>query len=460
MKKMLLLFLIMNFVFGPALYAQTGRFSSWSNRILSLSISCVGTTVLSSCQFGKMQNSLHVFMAGSLAFLGYEMFIQSQTNSSSRQNLKINIDDENIKEITSAQKQNLEQVLKNEKSKRAALLERATWSSVIDTTYVLAQALSLLEVWWRFPAPVGLGKNDSGGCQGLGYGKEVAFLLNSSGALEMQASGLDDTLSDLFNSGSSRVITFGAAAMITNLNTNGLNDVLGETEKKITKIKEVLERSVVIVDETTPVQVKSLFQNNNIQVRPARLCLSLNAKGITTRSESNCLSPHVMVRPKMDIGLMGAVLDSGVQSITHLSHLVAKGDMEAASLEAHKFAGQAGKIKAVKDHLQIQLNEKLKMSGQAPIHFSDDINLRVSSMRSDFAKRLKDKGIHSRNFAEVPVEASSYLLADTQEDHVDEYVSLRPQVSIFKQLSNRYLIYYGKYLDENKSSLNQLKKVE
>lgn len=231
-------------------------------------------------------------------------------------------------------------------------------------------------------------------------------------------------------------------------------------------------------------------------IPPARTCLK--SGNSFEYSAAACSSPMKLTAPKLNSKIYPPELIRFSNTTHDLANALAAGDMERADIEVGKLESQAGKIEALKDKLLADLNKKLKEEGKAPVKvdtaaeidrqmkaFSDELKkngvnpgfsmLAGADNQADSEEKATDEKtilegeapevVKAEPAADVPPEdfylsngetsaefENSGRLASLSE-RLEEFeategdVVTDPGVSIFKQVSNRYLLNYEKILN-------------
>lgn len=228
---------------------------------------------------------------------------------------------------------------------------------------------------------------------------------------------------------------------------------------------------------------------------PARTCLkSGNSFEYSTAA---CSSPMKLTAPRLNPQFYPPELIKFSNTTHDLANALAAGDMGRADIEVGKLESQAGKIEALKDKLLADLNKKLKAEGKAPVKI--DTAAEIDRQMKAFSDELKKNGVDpgfsmmagtdnqaapeekvvdEKNVLEgespevVKVEPAAevptdFTLSDGEtsaefensgrlaslSERLEEFESSEgdvvtdPGVSIFKQVSNRYLLNYEKILN-------------
>lgn len=233
-------------------------------------------------------------------------------------------------------------------------------------------------------------------------------------------------------------------------------------------------------------------------------CWTSTSKGMEY-SASACKSPVRLPSANFAGGINVPTLQSAAKLSGDLAQQVARGDIGAAEASAAALGSQAGKLKEIRDNIAKQLNEKLKAKGEKPVDFEAESQKQAAQMMADFnklsgsssglaglgsngldaalAETEKDKkdesnvttatagagidvpsatgGIITEGIVNDP-SLSGEILASSETANVDyEYnmndVSERQDVSLFEQVSNRYMFQYNKLFSREKPKLEPVK---
>jgi len=193
--------------------------------------------------------------------------------------------------------------------------------------------------------------------------------------------------------------------------------------------------------------------------------------------------------PKFDFGDLG-ILNDGMKSAAGMSNAMRRGDFAGASLHASTLHNMSGRLRKIGQKLQKKINETLKAQGKPTMDYDKETKQRVSMLQGEMRKALAANNISSpndlkgaggaaqkeldkltsKNVAKAapaaPVDPSKNLdvfdeeetvaeAAPTEEiqksgDNLDKFdvqeadISKKSDVSIFVQLSNRYILNYTK----------------
>lgn len=243
-------------------------------------------------------------------------------------------------------------------------------------------------------------------------------------------------------------------------------------------------------------EVKSLVAGTKL----VKNCWS-NSSGTTSFSESGCSSPIRLQKPNFPGGVNIPTLNEGSAAAIDMANAISSGDIASADIQAGKLTAMAGRVDKIKDELIGKINADLVKNGKRPIDGKDVLKQQIDGFNAamnsqnpgsgnlnlaDFQNGAGDAAVSATTpAAEVPAATAvsspvadissgdtgidlSKLEADalsgsevvdpnaangkvaSLEDSLNQYesnendISSDPGVSIFKQVSNRYILNYGK----------------
>lgn len=232
-------------------------------------------------------------------------------------------------------------------------------------------------------------------------------------------------------------------------------------------------------------------------IESASGCFSQEGSGVNY-SSAGCKNPLQLKRPNFDFKLTTPSLVSGANTASDLANAISSGDMAKANVEAGSLAGMAGRIDAINKQLMKKLNDDLKAKGKKPIDVNGELNRQLAALNGALNKANPGSGNFSMadignageanttegnsteaNSAEIQTAGTNAAigvgatdpLADlagiesglesdalagegekvaSLEESLNDFesseddISNKPDVSIFKQLSNRYFLNYTK----------------
>lgn len=234
----------------------------------------------------------------------------------------------------------------------------------------------------------------------------------------------------------------------------------------------------------------------------AKHCFANASSGGVEYSESSCNSPIRINRPSFDGKFDIGTLKNGTNAGIDMAQAIANGDLASADVAAGNLASMAGKVDAINKELMKKVDDQLKAQGKKPIDIKGELNRQVTALNNALNKQQAGSGNYSMadldggeastssDVAKVdttaapevttaaapaasPIEAMDLskldelggtevvdpdAAADTGkvaslEDSLNQYesnendISTDPGVSIFKQVSNRYILNYGKIFE-------------
>lgn len=312
-----------------------------------------------------------------------------------------------------------------------------------------------------------------------------------------------------------RAITFGAAAALSGGVIMGLGGAEKQITSNIKDLEKLLadfkqkthdengnllgsteagHGSVYDQDKSNQYAIKTL---NGQEL--AKHCWQNTSQGMNY-SEDACKVTAKLNRPKFDMKMNLPTLASVGNSATDLGQAVSDGDMGKADIEAGKLAANAMRMAQIKENIQKQMNDQRKAKGEKPIDFKGEEDKIVASMMTDLNKqsggaaapalasagnratldqldsgenspssttdssgKSSAAGAASNNFKFDEGSANEAIAtADDQgssslPESLDDFeinagdISKQSEVSIFKQLSNRYLLNYTKIFEKKKN---------
>jgi hypothetical protein len=231
----------------------------------------------------------------------------------------------------------------------------------------------------------------------------------------------------------------------------------------------------------------------------AKHCWQNTSQGMNY-GEDACKVSTKLNRPKFDMKMNLPTLASVGNSATDLGQAVSDGDMGKADIEAGKLAANAMRMNQIKENIQKQMNDQRKARGEKPIDFKAEEDKKIASMMTDLNKQsagadapalastgnkasldsleknnrnnqssstttstnTSTAGAPSSNFkfdegaSDEGVATANYQEPTNLPESLDDFeinagdISKKSEVSIFKQLSNRYLLNYTKIFEKKK----------
>ncbi len=344
---------------------------------------------------------------------------------------------------------------------------------------------------------------------GLAYGF-VAGSANTEGGMVTTVISLAVTLLgtyvvQAFNFPIPRSITFGALLVLSGVNTAGLAQRENISEANIKKIEDAIAKFVLTTDGTKDGVITDPKTDGSyltIPKKPSnylerlatgpRSCIGANMN----MSPEACKNRLKIGRPRFNNGMNIPNLSNVANLSADMAQAMADGDHAKAAAISGKIGSMAASVKKTSEDLKAKYNAYLKLKGKPTIDFNKRINQQVAAIQGAVSKAAasqgmnlgssgksslsesevtKDTGVPVVNTASVggvaqPVfdplagmgatEDLGLETAATKADPtLDDFessvqdVARKDDVSIFKQLSNRYILNYTKIFDRKKEEI-------
>ncbi len=306
-----------------------------------------------------------------------------------------------------------------------------------------------------------------------------------------------------------RAITFGASAVLATGVTVGLAKKQKIAEDNIAKMQKVLDSFTTATTPTNSLGEGTLAGSGGAtssdktysvtmlpDVAQPKSCWSQDSNSMNY-SEGSCKNSFQLSKQKFDFNLSIPSLNAAGNLALDMAQAAANGDMGKASIAAGSLAAQAARLKEIKDSLQNKYNDQLKSQGEKPFNFDKEVaqtvasmtetaqsaalssGLDLASMEDDFSDdeilndtskskvaaipAMPGKSSESQfDFSDVDSSSASEGSGSPQAaaslgDSLDRYesteedISKKSEVSIFKQLSHRYLLNYTRIFETKKT---------
>ncbi len=350
----------------------------------------------------------------------------------------------------------------------------------------------------------GFGASKTGGSGAISqYGGLVM------GLLPVVVKGVDVIVSTTFSYPIQRSITMGAFAGLTGVVVSGLVVRKNIAEKNIEKLNRVLasfengtktdkgieegSSGLPGSEEKAPITPKDMkaLSDGNI----AKNCISKTGNNFDV-SEKACGNSVKLTNYKFDFkGANVPTLTAASNLASDLANSVASGDFASADILAGQLGSMAAAVKAVNEKLQKDHNESEVKAGKKAVDFNKGIATQVAQLEGDIKNALgsnsdlasamnglssqeassstKDEtpvvtsaktpevAIPNANFnfsedststEELPSAKTASLSESLEEyESTEQDISKKSDVSIFKQVSNRYLLNYTRIFDKKKT---------
>lgn len=129
-------------------------------------------------------------------------------------------------------------------------------------------------------------------------------------------------------------------------------------------------------------------------------------------SPAGCKNPIKLIRPRFDASMNIPSLVSGANTAADMADAVASGDFNRADVEAGRLISQAGRIDAINKDLMKKLNDQLKKDGKKPIDINGELNRQITELN----KGLNQNSPGSGNYSLADVTGDSAGVSETAAD--------------------------------------------
>lgn len=137
-------------------------------------------------------------------------------------------------------------------------------------------------------------------------------------------------------------------------------------------------------------EIKGLAKGTELQ----KQCFA-KIDGAMHYSAEACKSSFKLTRPKFEMNMDLPTLKTVANLATDMGQSVSDGDMGKADLAAGELANMAGRMDAVKDGLMKKLNDQLKAQGKKPIDVNGELNRQVTALNDALNKQKPGSGNYS-----------------------------------------------------------------
>lgn len=137
-------------------------------------------------------------------------------------------------------------------------------------------------------------------------------------------------------------------------------------------------------------EIKDLAKGTELQ----KQCFA-KIDGAMHYSAEACKSSFKLTRPKFQMNMDLPTLKTVSNLATDMGQSVSDGDMGKADLAAGELASMAGRMDAVKDGLMKKLNDQLKAQGKKPIDVNGELNRQVTALNDALNKQNPGSGNYS-----------------------------------------------------------------
>lgn len=389
-----------------------------------------------------------------------------------------------------------------------AAMEAACVSSVVGTAacsnwiYAACNSSASFSSMWvknALMAAYGFGAGKASNNAYMGMGVALGTAITSLGA----------SLQVVYATSFARIITFGASSLLVLKVANDLTEIQRKLEGNIDKLNALIssfKRSTEVEggvgDDQERDDVEKSKKMKPVKALPkvqklAKMCWSKGGSDGPQFTSASCSSPIKIPKPNLNANFNLPTLASMANTASDFSDAVARGDFAAADVAAGTLASGAGRMKEIRDNILKQVNDGRKTKGEKAIDFDGDIQKRVAEMGAQLNKDLAAKGhaalaLGNATLGElvkdenksvsigaidsnkevvnsapalnfkldegVPVEEASEasMTEGTVAERLENFetniedINKKSDVSIFKQLSVRYLMNYSKFFEKRK----------
>jgi hypothetical protein len=355
-----------------------------------------------------------------------------------------------------------------------------------------------------------------------GAEKGVNYTSMITQLLTLLVPSLEKMVMPAYNFPIPRSITFGASMALSGLVSSGLIQRQNILEKNVADVDKMLTSFNANTHDPNGIgegnynspglgnaydpsgkkyELKALPK-----VAPVKTCVSNNGSSLEVSSNA-CRTPIKINRPKFNFaGGIKTLNDAGTLA-ADMANAVTSGDADRANAIAGQLGNMAAKVKEVNEKLQAEYNEKQKADKKPTLDFDKSIKDKVASMENDLSNHASSNGINMASLGpalnsddldkkddssstgidtvagipapEIPTldAGLSGMESDSSEDFSDstqKVASLSESlegfesaesdiakdsgVSIFRQVSNRYLLNYTKIF--NRKEITPVKQDE
>lgn len=425
-----------------------GGYDFWTKQVMILSLSLVGTNILTSCVTGFTKVSIITYMLGSLTYILTEIFGAEAENQRHKKDIsQLKMDESKMaKQGTDFQRQALEQRKKEEEASLEYILTKRNWMIAITAVYTAAMGIAIAEEILGRKAQaaavisvVGAGgakaaydniakancNGSSGTSSWIKYGAKVLAAGWSFGTSQLKDGGVINnqyvgpflslliSLSSFISSGITkaydlawaRAITFGAHAALGGVVMGGLIQRQLAAEENIEKLKRVIKNFEVMDPKAPKVDVDVAVDNGLDKNGPDAKNGKIKGLAKGPKSTGKCMNEKMEIssaacgnplkfnRQKTDLTGDLSVLDSAYGLSVDLFNSVNSQQMDKAKVAVGSLNGMAARVKAVTEKLKAKHNAILKSEGKKPIDYEKEIEKQIASYQNHFNQAAKANGL-------------------------------------------------------------------
>lgn len=376
--------------------------------------------------------------------------------------------------------------------------DAAMASSISKTiTFTWGQAVNML---------VGVASSSGGGTSAFG-----SWFSYIQMALPLMSSTISGMMDSMISSDITRSIFFGANAAILYWVADDLSAKKKIAKDNIAKLEELKKKVKGTESEGVAAGPGNYADGDNQnlngvmnikelpQVAEVKSCFSMD-KGIAAFGSSSCKTAVKLSPINFKGGLNIPTLQSVSNSAVTAANSLTAGNWEGAEVAFGEINSKAAQIRDINEQLQKKYNDQMKAEGKPTIDFKGEIAKQVAAIDSEVAKAM---GIPASSLADAPqatiskddapkeevasspsapviapvaeipsmnlsgigggmeqADVSGEAPAKSLDDSLGEYevaendIAKDPGVSIFKQVSNRYILNYRQFFSAAKKSLS------
>jgi len=339
-------------------------------------------------------------------------------------------------------------------------------------------------------------------------GSIASYITPVLALLMTQSDAYDVAAVMMFGTPKRRIITFGSFTAISGWITGGLIRRQNEIQKNVDKLESVIAnyKDPVVapsgLEEDTEADNADDIKIDKSKLSKAKMamlqkyefkknCFVKQGKDININRDGNCSNPLKFNPPKFDLKVKLGALEEGSRLVTDFGNSLASGDQAAALIHATSLAKMASRIKKTNEELLAYAKKLPGYEKESLQDIEKEISANTAALSSNFDKLANDKGITPPQDSLFDSEESSKSapllaavspamgdqmpsmpaldLSQVSEDSTEtkvsdsapqatlddfestvEDISKTPDVSIFKQVSNRYILNYTKMFERRK----------
>lgn len=315
-----------------------------------------------------------------------------------------------------------------------------------------------------------------------------------------------NTVTRVLSNGIGRSITFGAFAVMSGVIMGDLMKQQKKTEENIEKLDKTIASfkknsagNTAIEEGSTgdqgkPGAIKAKDMKSLADGNVPKHCWGKSSSGGNEYSEASCGNSLKMQKVGIDPRFNVPTLSALGNLTTGLGQAVSDGDMAKADVLAGDISNMAARVKEVQENLAKELNDKLIAAGEKPVDLNKSIQDQVAALRADVNAAAAAQGMDVGNSTPSKLASEEKAKDETPEvtkakapevalptptmefsedastvddmsaaktaslsDSLEEFesteqdISNKSDVSIFKQVSNRYLLNYTRIFEKKKS---------